>query len=268
MFKNQVIIIILIAVFVSNVKPYTIFKKFSAATQESRTNFNIKLPKLRCNPACSSYNHQRKGMKFTKQCELNIDSVEGGKDVCANKYSSIKNKNSITINPFKDCNKYINKNVNSFKSVWIKCLSCLAISDKINTSFVEVHKEINLFTDEFNENIQKALIKTCQNGFKNYDLREYKGTVIVTKTSIYSKHVSSEIDGNWNKLLSEICLKYIKNMNYRRLLNEYLMGYLKFDDFLCRSGGLYRDCENLILEYFQVPDNYGSVTLRFCVKPN
>ncbi|GLV45394.1 hypothetical protein CBL_05497 [Carabus blaptoides fortunei] len=89
----------------------------------------------------------------------------------------------------------------------------------------------------------------CTNSFKNFDLQEEKHLTFLAKITKYSKHVPSEMDGQWPAKLKQMCHEFMDNAGEMEIYSRWFYGSrnIHFDmtDILCRFYGIFRHCRNV-----------------------
>ncbi|KAJ8960630.1 hypothetical protein NQ318_013922 [Aromia moschata] len=105
-----------------------------------------------------------------------------------------------------------------FGSFYQRCAACLAVANQIGRIIESVTQDSNTIVkdqESVNEDIAKNIGDLCSKGFKNYDLRKYDDTNLVTDNFKCTEHVGSNMDGNWTKKGTGIfrdCLNVEENL--------------------------------------------------------
>ncbi|GJQ86984.1 hypothetical protein Trydic_g12570, partial [Trypoxylus dichotomus] len=146
-----------------------------------------------------------------------------------------------TINPYKELEKG-----RSFKSACLKCAACLVVAENINKIFMDIYyKELSDGQQQRANYLCQILRRLCSTGFKNYDLREFDGNRLITKSSTSNTHVNSEMNGKWTKILRSLCKIYIHHLPINHILQKYKIGTINITEHICNGDGIFRDCGNL-----------------------
>ncbi|KAK9871149.1 hypothetical protein WA026_011431 [Henosepilachna vigintioctopunctata] len=196
---------------------------------------------------------------------LNCSSLDD--EYCTPYYEPMKKCNFI-IKPKKIINiyeeplkNYIKKH--PFTSSCLKCATCLAVASEIHAIFSE---SVEGCTKKYEvENIiRENLDNLCKNGYGNYDLREYKSLHILTNNHKLTTHVNTEMNGKWPEKLREITCLFKEHIDVNNLYKHYIDGPFNMTDYLCRNGGIFRDCINVQIKEVILPNtNQGIITYIF-----
>ncbi|KAL3280092.1 hypothetical protein HHI36_017598 [Cryptolaemus montrouzieri] len=117
---------------------------------------------------------------------------------------------------------------------------------------------------EVENTIRKKLSDLCIKGYQKYDLRKYRSLYILTDNHKLTTHVNTELNGKWPDKLREISCLFRDHMDINDLYKHYLDGPFHMTDYLCRNGGIFRDCLNVEMEEAVLPnDEQGILTYIF-----
>nr|XP_023013643.1 uncharacterized protein LOC111503538 isoform X1 [Leptinotarsa decemlineata] len=153
------------------------------------------------------------------------------------------------INPYK---KEIENLVQQkpFGTFCLKCATCLAVADQIALTIrriLENSKTENMGQDFANEKLSEEINDLCTSGFKNFHLRKYNQSNLVTNKLKCTEHVITNMDGNWTKKLREKCKLYTSYMDLSHISNDYVNKTDELTKNLCSGSGVFRDCHNIEL---------------------
>ncbi|XP_076257586.1 uncharacterized protein LOC143194778 [Rhynchophorus ferrugineus] len=154
------------------------------------------------------------------------------------------------INPYRmELKNYVPRK--PFGSFCIKCVACLAVARQIEKIIRNLNYECEpepLKKSVLTHVIMDTVRNLCSSGFKNFDLREYKNKTILTDDFRCSRHVETNMDGNWTKKLRELCQLYISRINLQTIGFTILDSCGNITDTICRGNGIFRDCFSIHYE--------------------
>ncbi|XP_045473029.1 uncharacterized protein LOC123679644 isoform X1 [Harmonia axyridis] len=167
---------------------------------------------------------------------------------CEQYYVPLKKCNFI-IKPKKVINIYEESlrnyvELNPLASACLKCATCIAVASEVHAIFSESVEGCKK-KFEIENVITKKLSNLCLAGYRNYDLRKYKSLYTLTDKHKKTTHVNTAMNGKWPKKLREISCLFKDHMEVGKLYKNYLDGPFNMTDYLCRNGGVFRDCLNV-----------------------
>ncbi|XP_012151931.2 uncharacterized protein LOC100880997 isoform X1 [Megachile rotundata] len=138
-----------------------------------------------------------------------------------------------------------------FSSACIRCGMCLAISDKINQTLIDVQE---MLPDGcLNDTEIELLLRTiCDHSFQHYSLREINGRRFICDWLPGSTMVSSSGDALWPDKIKDLCHYYLDAVGELELYEKWQQWCKDPDNFpnlsnvLCRSmHGMLHDCRSM-----------------------